>query len=80
MTDHYACLECGFVYPFGSCPYPLEQHLNEVKERKDEEAHFFSGRPMGGSHTVPAFHGYIIYRVCPKCRRKVQVEVIPDKP
>jgi rubredoxin len=71
MTDHYACSECRFVYPYG-------KGVNETFERKDAESHYFNGRPMGGSYMIEGFHGILVFRVCPKCKNQEKMRAIPD--
>jgi len=58
----YACLECGFIH----------DGKKEIRERIDEERS--ANRRFGGY----LFHGWITWRICPKCKHKQQLKVEKD--
>ena len=59
----YACLNCGYTY--------LGEKIYRERVDRDEK------RGIGGS-PIPEFHGYYIYRVCPKCNHKELIKEEDD--
>lgn len=62
--DKYACLGCGFVYEDNTTTKRVDRAYQRSRARMDS--------------SVPAFHGIVKYRQCPKCSTQYIIENIPD--
>lgn len=62
MKERYACLECGFIH----------NGKTIIRKRIDRET------PANRCCCSSFFHGFITYRICPKCEHKQQIKVEED--